>query len=139
MKTQAEVRKIYRLLDANFNRTKEGLRVCEDICRFFLNQGRAAQRYKLIRHNMVDLVYPINLKRIIQSRDVKGDVGKSSVTKEMKRGQVSDIFYANSQRIKESMRVLEEFAKLFNFQTSHRIKQLRYQIYELEKKIVNEC
>jgi hypothetical protein len=50
-----------------------------------------------------------------------------------------DIYYANSQRVKESIRVLEEFAKLRNKQVAEKLKKLRYRVYALEKKIIERC
>jgi len=48
-------------------------------------------------------------------------------------------FYANTQRVKESLRVLEEFAKLDSPVSAERFKTLRYKVYGLEKKLLNGC
>src|SRR5437867_5906088 len=102
-----EAKKIYRVLDANFNRAKEALRVCEDICRFFLNKRKSTQDYKTLRHRLSDLVVKLGIKTVIDSRNIGGDIGKQSIASELKRKDIQDIFYANSQRAKESVRVLE--------------------------------
>jgi hypothetical protein len=47
-----------------------------------------------------------------------------------------DVFYANSQRAKESLRVLEEFAKLRDRRLAEDLKKLRYQVYALEKNVI---
>ena len=125
---------LFRILDANFNRTKEALRVCEDIARFILDDAALTKNFKLIRHKMTRLVAAFATGPLIGSRDIEGDVGKKSITQELKRKKVSDIFYANIQRAKESVRVLEEFAKLYQAQTALKFKGLRYQLYALEKK-----
>ena len=40
----------YRILDANFNRAREALRVVEEYCRFVLNSGALSERAKRLRH-----------------------------------------------------------------------------------------
>ena len=134
-----DIKKLYRIIDANFNRAKEGLRVCEDICRFFLNGKEATKKYKEARHRLTAIVSSLPVFQIIQARDIQRDVGKASIAQEFKRESVSDIFYANSQRVKESLRVLEELTKLINDRLAYDLKQLRYQIYALEKEIAKKC
>ena len=131
-------KKLYRVIDANLNRAKEGLRVCEDICRFLHNEERMTHRYKNLRHELTSIVAKLHLARLIQSRNVTGDVGRGSNPVEYKRKNVNDLFYANSQRAKESIRVLEEFAKLLNRRLAEQLKRLRYQLYILEQKILEK-
>lgn len=124
-----------RILDANMNRAKEGLRVCEDISRFILDDPRATRSYKNIRHRLTDILSTSKAKDWIKSRSVEEDVGRGSLPLELKRKDVHSIFYANSQRVKESLRVLEEFTKLTDIQVSGEIKKARYSVYVLEQKI----
>ena len=131
-------KKLLRIMDANFNRAKEGLRVCEDIGRFILNQKRTAQQFKIIRHRLTHIVQRLNFSEILEARNIHGDVGKSSLEVEFKREKVADIFYANVQRVKESLRVLEEFAKLFDKKLAQELKQLRYRIYDLEQRTIKD-
>ncbi len=128
----------YRVIDANFNRAKEGLRVCEDICRFVLDQKALTNKYKEIRHDLTELICSLNISRIIQCRNIADDVGKKSIALEMKRKEINDIYYANSQRIKESIRVLEEFSKLLSQDVSLELKTMRYKIYAIEQKIIKK-
>ncbi len=133
-----EKQKLYRIVDANFNRAKEGLRVCEDICRFIYDDKTATKKYKHIRHRLTSIISLFKWSQIILARDIVGDVGKPTIDVELKRKKVQDIFYANSQRVKESVRVLEEFTKLFNKKAAQALKELRYQVYDIEKKIVGK-
>jgi len=127
--------KVLRIIDANLNRLKEGLRVCEDICRFILDDKTLSKNYKEIRHKVSHaLEKTLSSRSIIQARDIVRDVGKESVKLELKRKDFQDIFIANIQRSKESMRVIEEFYKLFDKEISQQFKALRYKIYDLEKK-----
>jgi len=132
-------KKLNRIFDANFNRAKEGLRVCEDICRFVLDAKNPTRSYKIIRHQLTSIMGTLNISDVIDSRDIGRDVGRKSTAAEFKRNGVIDIFYANSQRVKESIRVLEEFTKLRNKKHAENLKKLRYKIYALEKNVFKRC
>lgn len=123
-----------RVIDANYNRAKEGLRVCEDTARFCLDDKDLTAGYKNIRHELTKVAGVFHLKNIIVARDVAGDHGRSTTPSESARKDVPDIFYANIQRVKESLRVLEEFAKISDGDAAESFKLLRYRIYAFEKK-----
>ncbi len=130
---------IFRTLDANLNRLREALRVCEDITRFVLDDGPSTAKLKQIRHeaflvitDSVKIKYP----SLVLSRDTGSDVGKKSLEKELKRADTLDILSANMQRAKESVRVLEEFSKLEDPGTAERFKNIRFKIYDVEKTLV---
>lgn len=125
-----------RVIDANFNRAKEGLRVCEDVCRFYLDAKGPTRQYKSSRHRLTKIMGTLDLSDVIGARDIERDVGQKSMKTEFKRKGAMDIFYANSQRVKESIRVLEEFTKLRHRKLAEDLKKLRYRIYALEKNII---
>lgn len=132
---KARVGSIYRIIDANINRAKEGLRVCEEITRFILDSAPLTSEFKKIRHN-IDFItkhLPASIQ-IIKERESVKDVGRKIYGNELKRNSYQDIYFANLQRVKESIRVLEEFSKLINKNIAIEFKQLRYEVYELEKK-----
>ena len=133
-----ELRRLYRILDANINRGKEGLRVCEDICRFVWDQPVWTRRYKECRHDLTDVVRSLKIERLLEARDITRDVGRRSVSTEFERRDIQDIFYANTQRVKESLRVLEETLKMINETQARKIKDLRYRVYAIETEIVRE-
>lgn len=128
--------KLLRILDANFNRAKEGLRVCEDVCRFILDDRGKTRQFKMLRHRLSAGMGILPFGKLLDGRNIDWDVGKSSTSLELKRKNIFDIFYANMQRSKESLRVLEEFAKLLNRHLAEDLKKIRYQIYALEKKVI---
>ena len=74
----------------------------------------------------------------IKMRRSLSDVGKNLYAKELKRNGIGSIFMANIQRAKESMRVLEEFSKLKSINAAIKFKNIRYDIYELEKKLTEK-
>jgi len=127
---------VYRIIDANINRAKEGLRVCEEITRFILDNRNLTSEFKKMRHRTdIILKYlPRNIK-LLKERESLGDVGRKIYINELKRKNYQDIFFANMQRVKESIRVLEEFTKLINKNIAIKFKRLRYDIYELEKRV----
>jgi len=128
--------KLFRLIDANLNRSREGLRVAEDISRFVLNQKKLTRSFKSLRHALSAERKKIDLGRLslLKSRSVKRDVGKKSTSREKSRKNIGDVFRANTERVKESLRVLEEITKLFDKKMSQRFKRMRFRLYELEKK-----
>ena len=128
---------IYRIIDANINRAKEGLRVCEEIARFILCEPSLTSGIKKIRHQLQTALnkLPTSKFNLLKQRDSIKDVGRDISIKEMKRKDYKDVFFANIQRAKESARVLEEFSKLINKHVAYRLKRIRYSIYEMEKKV----
>ncbi len=134
-------KKIFRLIDANMNRAKEGLRVCEDIARFVLDDKSLTRKYKNLRHALTEGLRTLkkNQKSLLLSRDIKRDVGRDSTHLELKRNSIEDVFYANSQRAKESIRVLEEFVKLLGSTlAANHFKKLRYKTYLAEQDLLRK-
>jgi len=122
-----------RLIDANLNRLREGIRVVEDIFRYLLNDKETSTRLKTLRH-----LSRININdELLDSRDIKNDVLKKSTSSEQKRENLSSILIANFKRAQESSRVLEEFSKLIDIKTSENFKYIRYELYDIEKNITN--
>jgi thiamine-phosphate pyrophosphorylase len=137
-KTGVQTQVIHRVLDANWNRAKEGLRVCEDICRFVLDNAPLTEQYKRVRHQLTHVMAALPSKKMLKSRDIAQDVGKPSIQSELRRKDIQDIFYANSQRSKESVRVLEEFSKLIGPKAASELKGMRYTLYAIEKDVAEK-
>jgi len=115
------------------------MRVCEEISRFILEDKRLTTEIKSIRHR----VHVLSAKffknvLLLKNRDSLSDIGRDIYANELKRRNISDIFFANIQRVKESIRVLEEFTKLVNINCAIALKKLRYEIYDIEKKAVKK-
>lgn len=126
-----------RVIDANFNRSREGLRVCEEVARFIWNSPTLTKELKSVRHSISSVLKnsPATLKVLNVTRDSAHDVGRRVKSgSEMSRLTYDDIFSANIQRVKESLRVLEEFFKLVDAGSSVRFADLRFKVYEIEKK-----
>lgn len=123
------------MIDANYNRAKEGLRVVEDVVRFVKNNRKLMCQIKGIRHALTGAISTAVREAAIAERDSQSDCGRPSDQWEMQRSSVGDILYANMQRVKESLRVLEECMKLFDRKAVRELKESRYAMYELEKDI----
>lgn len=138
MRKRTEREAVNRIIDANINRAKEGLRVCEEIARFTLENHALTKNLKLARHGMDSITKKLNpsFVALVKARKSREDVGRQIYINELKRKNLQDVFYANIQRVKESIRVLEEFSKLSDKNSALQFKKLRYAIYELEKKAV---
>ncbi len=122
------------------NRLKEGLRVCEEITRFILDNRSLTCEFKKIRHKIDSIIrrLPEGPDALLASRRSSQDIGKNIYINELKRNSLKDIFFANIQRTKESVRVLEEFTKLSDKGLAVGFKKIRYGIYELEKRVVKK-
>jgi thiamine-phosphate pyrophosphorylase len=123
-----------RLLDANLNRLVEGIRVVEDIFRYIFDDKATSLQLKSLRHKARIDIY----NELISSRDIKNDVLKKSTTSEQTRENLQSILIANFKRAQESARVLEEFSKLISTKDSENFKDIRYELYDLEKKVIKE-
>jgi len=133
-------REVFRIIDANFNRSREGLRVCEEITRLVWNSAMLTRDLKTVRHGITEILKstPASSKTLFETRDVISDVGRKARRKsEMRRLDCSDIFSANIERAKESLRVLEEFFKLIDKGGSVKFTRLRFKVYEIEKKALS--
>ena len=126
-----------RVVDANFNRSKEALRVIEDIFRFVLKNDELRKKARRLRHSLDKITADKIFKDAILSRDSECDLGKKTDALEFNRKSVSDIIYANLQRAKESVRVLEEFFKIISQPQVKLLKKIRYDVYSLEKKFTS--
>jgi len=122
-----------RLIDANLNRLREGIRVVEDIFRYQYNDKLISSKLKSLRHK----AKLENYADLLVARDVTNDVLKASTKSEQSRDNIDSILIANFKRAQESSRVLEEFSKLISIEDSESFKSIRYELYDLEKALIN--
>ena len=127
-------RAIYRILDANLDRAREGLRIIEEWCRFGINNQQLAQECKQLRQELAQW----HSAELRQARDTPSDVGTElSHPQEEKRDSINSLLQANICRTQEALRVLEEYGKLYQLQMSLICKQIRYRVYTLESNLLN--
>jgi len=125
---------VYRILDANLNRTREALRVLEEYVRFALDSAALAEMVKGLRHDLRAAAEALPRRELLASRDTVGDVGTRLTTSaEMQRSGAADVARAALKRLPESLRTLEEYAKCVSVGAATAFEQLRYRAYTLEK------
>ena len=123
---------LYRVIDANLNRLKEGIRVVEDILRYRDNNKELSLKLKQLRHkSKID-----EIDKLLLHRDSIKDVLRPTTNSELDRVDIKNIIIANFKRAEESCRVLEELFKLYDTKQSENFKYIRYELYNLEKEIV---
>lgn len=125
---------ILTAIDANLNRTLEGLRVCEDLFRFNLHD-RISEEIKSMRHRISALSGFVDRSKLLSARDVKADTQKYIDTPgEIRREEVIDVFRANIRRAAEALRALEEFSKLITSAVSAEFQHVRFEVYDIEQR-----
>jgi thiamine-phosphate pyrophosphorylase len=126
----------YRIVDANFNRAREAVRVIEDYCRFALNSTSLSQRAKQVRHELCAAIDKLDAGRLLSSRDTLGDVGAGkTVERQLDRTNLKDCLTAGCKRLTEALRTLAEVTQIENRSVAEAIEKLRYDAYTLEKDI----
>jgi thiamine-phosphate pyrophosphorylase len=127
---------ILRILDAAANRAAEGLRVVEDYCRFALDDAFLTRLVKELRHDLAEALTALPRSDRHAMRETQQDVGTSiSTSAELQRTDGTAVCEANCERMKQSLRSLEEFSKTLAPEVSTRLEALRYRWYTVEKSL----
>jgi len=133
------------MIDANLNRCSEGLRVLEDVARFLLNDTELSQRLRTLRHDLALETKSLTVV-LFSHRDSEHDVGGNySKNNEQTMEAASlrtllDLVTANAKRVEESLRVIEELAKLPELSpmlNSASFEQTRFALYTLERDLIS--
>lgn len=119
-----------RIIDANLNRAIEGLRVLEEIARFYLDDESLSTELKYCRHELSN-VQDGDYSALLTARDTVNDVGVN-IQNPTKRIDILNVFKANIKRLQQSLRVLAEYSAGIG-QDSFTFEDLRYKTYTLEK------
>lgn len=125
---------VLRILDANLDRAREGIRTIEEWCRFGLNDEASTAQLKHLRQVLASW----HSSQIRASRDTPGDLGTGLThAKEAVRTSLLALLQANFARVQEALRVLEEYGKLYNLEMSAACKQMRYQLYTIDSQVLD--
>lgn len=124
-----------RILDANLNRAREGVRVVEDAARFHLNDTVLYRRLRQSRHDL-DRIARRRYRDLVGSRESAEDVGRT--IPEGGRKNVGEVVAANIRRAQEAVRVLEEYSKIFSPKAGGELKAIRYRLYQDEKRLLRK-
>jgi thiamine-phosphate pyrophosphorylase len=120
---------IERLLDANLDRAREGLRVLEDWSRFVLRRSDLVVRLKDLRQRLGRshrLAYKL-------ARHAATDVAAGFThPAQQERQNPMAVVAANGARVQEALRVLEEFGRSVDPPLAQEAASIRYALYDLE-------
>ena len=129
-----------RLLDANINRSAEGLRVLEDIARFSLDNQKLSAAIRSLRHRVRDL-FKGREHSLLSARDSVADVGQipsQQATGSDERDGLRDTVLSNFKRVQEASRSIEEILKTKGEYSAGKIvEELRFSVYELETELMS--
>ena len=126
--------RIAQLIDANLDRAREGLRVMEDWCRFGLKRSDFSIQIKDWRQQLG--VHHHNIYRKARLISTDPAMGVSHPLQKV-RSTPEAVFIANSSRVQEALRVIEEFTRITDPNLCEIASKIRYETYEIEIKILN--
>ncbi len=133
--TSRQTDALLRILDANLDRAREGMRVIEEWCRFGLNDQAATAQLKHLRQSIARW----HTSEIRAARDTPGDLGTTLThAEESRRDSLADVLQVNLARTQEALRVLEEYGKLYSLEMAAACKQMRYQLYTLDSQLMGD-
>ncbi|MFH2057463.1 MAG: thiamine phosphate synthase [Pseudomonadota bacterium] len=131
-----------RALDANINRSAEGLRVLEDIARFSFDKKELSSDLRQLRHGIRDL-FKGRENLLLDTRDAVNDVGIITSFEDApnersdQRTGLKDTMLSNFKRVQEAFRSIEEMLKTKGEYTSGKmVETLRFKAYSLEPKLL---
>ena len=134
--SRREYIRLLRVIDAAANRGREGLRAVEDYVRFVLDDPHLTDRLKRLRHELTSVLSVVPLEERLAARETQADVGTSLATSaENHRQDVNSVMVANFTRTQEALRSLEEFGKVLDPIMAGEIKEIRYEIYTLQRAV----
>ena len=124
---------IHRLIDANLDRAREGLRVLEDWCRFALERGDLVVRTKDLRHRLGQR--HADHYKLARRTATDPSTGLGHPAQEQRRTP-DQVIGANAARVQEALRVIEEFARAGDPELAQDAAAIRYLLYDLEVELL---
>ena len=121
--------RVARLIDANLDRAREGLRVVEDWCRFGLERDDLVISLKDWRQRLGKL----HREHYKQARSTATDPGAGlDHPAQLDRHSPRQVVEANCGRVQEALRVLEEYGRSVDAPLAAEAAAIRYGLYDLE-------
>ncbi|QNI68114.1 thiamine-phosphate pyrophosphorylase [Synechococcus sp. BMK-MC-1] len=125
-----------RLIDANLDRAREGLRVIEDWCRFGLDRQDLVVPLKDWRQQLGQLHDDAYRQARSTATDAAAGLGHPA---QDNRSDSVAIVKANASRVQEALRVIEEFARTGDAVLARTAAAVRYALYDHEVRILEAC
>ena len=132
--TAVDCAAVERIIDANLDRSREGLRVIEDWARFGLERCDLVVRIKNLRQQLGLL----HQQRFKQARHAATDTSTGLAhPAQDQRQKPQEVVGANAARVQEALRVLEEFGRLIDAGLAAAAASIRYELYDIELDLLN--
>lgn len=126
---------VLRLIDANLNRAREGLRVVEDYARFVRDDRAIGEALKSIRNRLTTATRDV-AARAIAHRDTANDVGTTYANADaVPRSELRDVVTAAGKRTGEALRAVEEYLKVVDAPAAREVEACRYAFYDVERQV----
>lgn len=132
---------IVRILDANANRAREGLRTAEEYVRFGVGDESWSGKFRGYRHRITAILnQSVPHAELCGSRQSREDCGNPSLHPERQGGREGELPQETAvrglKRAQEALRALEEYAKGLGGSASGEFAQVRFELYEAEQWLV---
>lgn len=124
-----------RIIDANLNRAREGLRTAEEYARLVASDSVSAQALKDVRRHIQTCAEAFG-PELLAARDIQRDVGVRPDADDVSRGTEKDVTAAGLKRAQEALRVIEEFAQLHSPTAAAAAAKARYRLYAAEQQLL---
>lgn len=127
-----------RLLDANSNRAREGIRTAEDYIRFQVGAERWPLRLRDARRRIAEALRALaSDEELLRARGVQTDAGHPGRAESPAAVPVEEaprqVALRGLKRAQEALRVLEEFTRGPAPDSSRMLARLRFELYEAEQ------
>lgn len=129
-------KRVARLIDANLDRAREGLRVIEDWCRFGLDRQDLVVPLKDWRQQLGQLHADCYRKARSTATDPAAGLSHPA---QQRRISSTLVLKANASRVQEALRVIEEFARTTDTELAQTATSIRYALYDHEVRILEAC
>ena len=126
--------RVERLIDANLDRAREGLRVLEDWARFGLDRPDLVARSKDLRQRLGRLHRDSYKLARDTATDRTAGLGHPY---QAERTAPQQVVAANGARVQEALRVLEEFGRGIDPPLAAEAARSRYLLYDLERDLLH--
>ena len=123
---------VLRLIDANLDRAREGLRVAEDWARFVLDRPDLVAATKDLRQRLG----ACHQQRYRQARHNASDSAAGLAHPAQHQRPNATVVAANCARAQEALRVLEEFGRSIDPPLAQVAEHCRYRLYDLETRLL---
>ncbi len=123
-----------RIVDANLNRAREGLRSAEEYARFALSDRGQAAALRALRRDLGAVAAELfKWDELAAARESSGDIGAAAPT--AARADESGVARAALARASEALRAVEEYGALIAPAAAERFAALRFRLYNAEREV----